>query len=254
MDCARRRATPARAPLPAWPQALVEAAAAPYRRAGRFAWRFARGKLRGDPIFQALLRQSLIPDQARILDLGCGQGLLAAWLSAAGAAYAAHQWPPDWPAPPQPRTIRGLDCCAHAVHCAHQAYGEHATFEHRDIRTADFGHADVVVILDVLHMISYARQDDVLARARDALRAGNDKLLLVRVADGDGGLRLRLGQGLDWLIARLRGHGGGRAYCRPVTQWLEALQHLGFTVDTMPMSAGTPFANVLIVARLPASP
>ncbi|MHB1566226.1 MAG: class I SAM-dependent methyltransferase [Acidiferrobacter sp.] len=244
-------ATPA--PLPPWPQALVEAAAAPYRRAGRFAWHFARGKLKGDPIFQALLQQSLIPDQARILDLGCGQGLLTAWLSAASAAYAAHQWPSDWPAPPQPRTIRGLDRCAHDVRRAHQAYGRQATFEHRDISTADFGHADVVVILDVLHMISYARQDDVLARARDALRASHDKLLLVRVADGDGGFGLRLGQGLDWLIAHLRGHGGGRAYCRPVAQWSQALQRLGFTVDTLPMSAGTPFANVLMVARLSAS-
>jgi SAM-dependent methyltransferase len=68
---------------------LIDAASAPYRAAGRFAWHFARGKLRGDPVFAALLAQGLLAGRARVLDLGCGQGLLAAWLLAARALEAA---------------------------------------------------------------------------------------------------------------------------------------------------------------------
>ncbi|MGI4846902.1 MAG: methyltransferase domain-containing protein [Janthinobacterium lividum] len=71
------------------PDTLVAAAAAPYRQAGRFAWHFARGKLAGDPVFAALLEHGLLCGRARILDIGCGQGLLAALLLAAGAAGAA---------------------------------------------------------------------------------------------------------------------------------------------------------------------
>ena len=59
---------------------LIGAASAYYRPAGQFAWRFARGKLAGDPAYRALLAQGLLAGRSRLLDLGCGQGLLAAWL------------------------------------------------------------------------------------------------------------------------------------------------------------------------------
>ena len=62
-----------------WPP-LLDAASAPYRRAGRFAWQFARGKLGMDPVFRHLLREGLIRPQARVLDIGCGRGLLASLL------------------------------------------------------------------------------------------------------------------------------------------------------------------------------
>src|SRR5262249_53534098 len=60
-------------------RALVAAAALRYRAAGRFAYYFARGKLAGDPAFRAVLERGLVADGA-VLDIGCGQGLLAAWL------------------------------------------------------------------------------------------------------------------------------------------------------------------------------
>ena len=58
-------------------------AAARYRPTGRGPYYFARGKLSGDPVFAALLRDGLIKDAARIVDVGCGLGVLAAWLAAA---------------------------------------------------------------------------------------------------------------------------------------------------------------------------
>jgi SAM-dependent methyltransferase len=73
----------------AFTRALLDGASAPYRSAGRFAWYFARGKLNGDPAFLGLLERGLIPDDARILDLGCGQGLLAAWLLEVRALFDA---------------------------------------------------------------------------------------------------------------------------------------------------------------------
>ena len=41
----------------------------------------------------------------RILDIGCGQGLLASWLLSAKALHDARQWPAHWPA--APATCRG---------------------------------------------------------------------------------------------------------------------------------------------------
>jgi len=52
------------------------------------------------------------------------------------------------------------------------------------------------------------------------------------------------------VVTTLRGHRLGTLYCRPLSAWLDALDKLGFVVEAQSMSEGTPFANVLLVARL----
>ena len=214
---------------------LVDAASAPYRAAGRFAWHFARGKLGRDPVFPYLLQARLIPENARLLDLGCGQGLLAALLAAAGA--------------PRLAAYRGIELMARDVARAHRALGAHCGVQQGDIRSAGFGAVDAVVILDVLHYMKPQDQDAVLRRVRDALVPGG--VLLARVGDAAAGLPFRLSNWVDWTVALARGHGATRFHCRSVAQWRSALEALGFTVRAEPMSRGTPFANVLLSARLP---
>ena len=46
-----------------------------------------------------------------------------------------------------------------------------------------------------------------------------------------------------------RGHGATRLHCRSVAQWRSALEALEFNVRTVPMSRGTPIANVLLCAH-----
>lgn len=212
---------------------LSEAASAPYRPAGRFAWQFARGKLLGDPVFRHLLQGRLIPEGARVLDLGCGQGLLTGLLAAAGT--------------PRIASYRGIEMMARDVARAHKALGAGCGVELGDIRRAAFGTADVVVILDVLHYMAPAEQDDVLRRVRQALRGGGT--LLLRVGDAAGGLPFRFSNWVDWTVALARGHGSTRFHCRSVAQWRAALEALEFNVRAVPMSRGTPFANVLLCAH-----
>lgn len=226
---------------------LVESAATPYRSAGRFAWHFAKGKLGGDPAFVGLLRLGLIPDGARILDIGCGQGLLASWLLTARQFYEKGQWPEEWPAPPRLGSMHGIELMQSDVERAQQALGNAARFTVGDMCKADFGHVDVVVILDVLHYVDYAAQDDVLRRVRDAL-APNGRLLL-RVGDANGGWRFRCSLYVDHIVTFVRGHRNSRLYCRPLAEWEAALKRLGFTVQALPMHQGTPFANILLDAR-----
>ena len=38
---------------------------------------------------------------------------------------------------------------------------------------------------------------------------------------------------------------------RTLADWIAYLESLGFTVHSQPMSQGTPFANVLLVAKVP---
>lgn len=227
-------------------RALARRAAARYPARDRFARHFAYGKLTRDPAFRYIVAHGLVAEGARLLDLGCGQGVLAALLAASRERGAEGDWPRAWPGPPRTASLRGIDLRALDVERARHAVPE-AEFVHGDIRTASFGTADVVVILDVLHYIDFAAQREVLGRVRDALAGGGT--LLLRVGDAAGTLRFRITDAVDRAVMAFRGHKLERLYCRPVAQWREELASLGFAVDAVPMSEGTPFANVLLRAR-----
>jgi len=226
---------------------LVDTAAGRYRSAGRFAYHFARGKLGRDPVFSALLSQGLIRDRARVLDLGCGQGLLACWLIAAGECHRGGDWYCGWPPPPVGCSFRGIELMRRDVARARRALGAVADVEAGDIRTAPFGAADTVVILDVLHYMDARSQEAVLGRVRAALSP--DGVLLLRIGDASGGLPFRISRWVDRTMLFLQGHGFVRLHCRPLPEWIGLLEQLGFQTDAIPMRANTPFANVLLVSR-----
>lgn len=227
---------------------LVELAAAPYRTAGNFAWHFARGKLGRDPVFAGLLEHGLIPNDARILDIGCGQGLLASWLNAANALHHRGVWPAAWPAPPRPRDFHGIEMMPRDIERAREALGTAARFTLGDMRSTDFGGADAVVILDVLHYVDIPAQDAVLKRVRDALAPHGT--LLLRVGDAAAGLPFKLSFWVDHVVSFVRGHRRPRMHCRSLHAWRVALTELGFDITPLAMHKGTPFANVLLVGKL----
>ena len=225
--------------------ALLDRASEPYRSAGRFAYNFARGKLGGDPVFRAVLERGLLLGRGHILDLGCGQGLLAAWLRAARHCYENGAWPQNWPPAPEPRATRGIELMSRDVARAQAALGPACDISQGDIRSAEFGSTDAVVILDVLHYMLKEEQLQVLLRVRAALPARG--LLLLRIGDAAGGFRFHYSQWVDKLVMLLRGHASVATHCRSAAQWRELLQDCGFEVQATPMSEGTHFANVLLI-------
>jgi 2-polyprenyl-3-methyl-5-hydroxy-6-metoxy-1,4-benzoquinol methylase len=237
------------------PKALLDQVTAPYRLLGNFAWRFARGKLGGDPAFAGLLQRGLIPSHARILDLGCGRGLLAALLCGLDThPFLSQDWPAGWAPAPRGVSVRGIELMSRDVECARQALaylGQRVEFVQGDMCLTDFGRADTVVIMDVLHYVSHTAQDDVLRRVRTALVPGGT--LLLRIGNASAGLPFLIGKWVDMIVNFMRGNRRSRLYCRPLHDWQQSLTGLGFEVQTLPMHEGTLFANVLLVARLPAS-
>ena len=242
--------TAAMATREGWP-ALIETASEPYRRAGRFAWHFARGKLGLDPVFRHLLHHGLISPQARVLDIGCGQGLLASLLRACATLEQQGRWPGDWGAAPVAARVTGIELMPRDVRRAQAALGDSAEFICGDMRHTPFPAVDAVVILDVLHYISVPEQDALLARVRRALPVGGS--LLLRVGDAAVKPRFVASQWVDRVVTLVRGHRVKPRFGRTLAQWITQLECLGFEVRSQPMSAGTPFANVLLVARVVAT-
>ncbi len=116
------------------------------------------------------------------------------------------------------------------------------------MRHTAFDPCDVVVVLDVLHYVDPAAQDDVLTRIRQALRPGGR--LLLRVGDPAQRARFWISRWVDRVVTLARGHREPPTAWRSLADWQAALQLLGFVVRTVPMSQGTPFANVLLVCDL----
>jgi len=232
----------------AWAR-LLDHASEPYRSAGRFAWHFARGKLGYDPVFRHMLASGLIPPSARVLDIGCGQGLLASLLRACATLRETGHWPKGWATAPAGAQVTGIELMPRDVERARAALGEgaDARFVCGDMRTAAFPASDAVVILDVLHYVTHEEQDAVLQRVHDALVPGGR--LLLRVGDAGARRGFAISQWVDRAVTRLRGHTVPPVYGRTLTEWIAQLRKLGLHVEPRPMSQGTPFANVLLVAQ-----
>ena len=226
---------------------LLDVAGARYRSSGRYTYHFARGKLSRDPVFTTILALGLIPDGARILDLGCGQGVLAAWLLAAEELRGTGAWCPDWAPAPVGWRFRGCDLMLRDVERARRACGERAMVELGDVRSVEFGPSDAIVIFDVLHYMAPDAQEAVLRRVRASLSPGG--VLLLRVGDAAGGLPFNFSCWVDQIKLLVRDRGWVKLHCRALSGWLEMLQWLGFRTKAIPMSANTPFANVLLVAH-----
>jgi SAM-dependent methyltransferase len=230
---------------------LIDLSTAPYRKTGRFNYQWARGKLRYDPIFSALIEQSVLPDGARILDLGCGRGLLAAWLLAAEHMAENGNWS-DTVQPPKGLQFRGIELMEREANCGNQAlqpfYGKRVQLYGGDMRNADMSNADVIAILDVLHYIPIDEQERMLDQIRATLKPGG--IFVTRVGNAGNSLCFRISQLTDRCISFVQGHRLPGMWCRPADEWIRALENRGFSVQATPKSEGTPFANVMLVARV----
>ncbi|RXZ43871.1 class I SAM-dependent methyltransferase [Crenobacter cavernae] len=227
---------------------LCRMASEPYRRAGRFAWHFARGKLAGDPAFASLLEYGPIRDGAAVLDIGCGQGLLAAWLDAACTLAEQGDWPDDWPPPPRLAHYLGVELNPAEARRARLALAAATSrIVCADMRELTLSPVDVVVLMDVMHYVAPADQRKLLARAHAALRP--DGILLLRVGDAGAGWRYRYSALIDTLVCWLRHRRAMPLSGRTLAGWHTLLGELGYAASPLQSRGGPSFANHLLIAR-----
>ncbi len=227
--------------------ALREEAARRYLDTGMLNWEFVRGKLRYDPLYFNLLRRGFLPSEGRLLDLGCGRGIVFSLLLAAREVEARGLYPDGWVPPPKSLTFHGIEGRPKIAEAARQALAGEVEISTADLRTAEMPPAEAILLLDVLHYLPAADQEALLAKAAAALASGG--VLLIRDADAAAGWRFTATRFQERLSALLRGHWRQRFHYRSAAEWTELMARLGLAVDAQPMGMGTPYANVLLSGR-----
>jgi len=227
-----------------WFGDLVRRAADRYVESSITAWEFARGKLRMDPAYRAVLSVEVLSSGRTLVDIGCGQGLTLALLAEARLSCEEGRWPDDRPPPPQFDRMIGVESRRRVAVIARAALVGAADVVEGDARAIDLEPAHAVLLFDVLHLMPPGDQEALLAAI--ARRLDPSGVVLVREADAGGGWRfvaVRLGNRLKALVTATARQ---QTFCpRTQAEWRACFTRLGFESEMRSMDEGTPFANVL---------
>jgi SAM-dependent methyltransferase len=193
---------------------------------------YSLGKLALDPAYHVVARE-LSASPRPLLDIGCGMGLLAAWLRAHG-----HTAP-----------ITGMDVDAEKIRLAQQLLGaEDAAFHAAD--ALGFGpHTGDVVMLDVLHYFTDDDQQRLLQKIADSLAP--DGVALIRVTLNEKSWRFTATKLEEWFV-RASGWIPISGWNFPTREEVgRPFRAAGFIEDARPMWGITPFNSYLFTFRRP---
>jgi uncharacterized protein (DUF2062 family) len=220
-----------------WFAVLVRRASDRYIASSVTAWEFARGKLRGDPLYRTVLTGGVLPAGGTVVDVGCGQGLM---LSLIAEAVDAARLPPF-------EKLVGIELRPRIAAIAREALGGRAEIVEGDARTHLPPVCRSALFFDVLHMVPAADQEALMAAAARVLEPGG--VMLIREPDAAAGWRfhaVHFGNRLKALAGR---NWTQPLHFRTAAEWVALAERQGFTVETRGTGDGTPFANVLFVLR-----
>ena len=224
-------------------RSLVQRAADRYVSTSITAWEFARGKLKGDPLYRTVLLQSGLPSGGTLVDVGCGQGLMLALLAEAADSFRNRAWPESWRPPPVFDRLVGIETRPRVATLARRALADAATIVAGDAREHVPQGSRAVLFFDVLHMIPRVDQDRLLAATAAALDPGGT--ILVREVDAAAGWRFTAVRAGNGLKAFLTGNWRQTFDFRTIEEWTACFESLGLQVRTQGAGEGTPFGNVL---------
>ena len=213
----------------------IASAFAPERWHGsRMHYYYARTKLRTDPLYPGVI-DALRGSSAPLLDLGCGLGLLAHALRAAGI---------DLP-------YRGVDNDAPKIAAAQRASANAAlagvAFDCMDLARTLPAHRGSVAILDVLQFEPPEAQDRILDAAIAMLEPG--ARLVIRTGLDDGSWRARFTRRVDDFSRVLGWMNAGAKRYPDADALRKRFDAAGLESEFVPLYGRTPFNNWRVVAE-----
>ena len=175
-----------------------------------------------------------VPNKGFIVDLGCGHGLFACLLREASPT----------------RRVLGMDLDARKIEIARGAIRDTQwlRFEVGDIVSTPPPKCDAVTIVDVLYLLPFEQQEQVLRNAASAL--GEATPLIVKAQERRNDPRYALTYAQEILTVSLGFTRGGldRFFFPTREEALAMFERAGFFVDVVEMPL-RPYTDVLYLAR-----
>ena len=163
-----------------------------------------------------------LPNHGKIIDLGCGQGIIA--------KHVAQN---------KNRTVIGVDLDQKRLEKSELA---NLRFELADIRNYNLKDADAVILSDVLHHISFIDQDRVLENIKKSLKRRG--LLIIKEIDTGECVRSRLSRLWDFVF-----YPKEKIYFQNAKVLKKKLEGLGFKVLLKRPTRLFPGSTTLFVCK-----
>jgi 2-polyprenyl-3-methyl-5-hydroxy-6-metoxy-1,4-benzoquinol methylase len=187
--------------------------------------------------------EQAVPKAGRVLEVGCGHGLLSLYLAVCSPA----------------RQVMGIDIDADKIAIAQAAAdqlasggphpsGQHVQFDLVDPDRFPDGEFDAVVFCDVLYLLPVAARRELLDRAIVHVAPGG--LVIVKEADQVPRWKSRLATGQELLATRvLRITEGDQVEFASPAEFAEQLGSAGLEVTQRRVDRGYPHPHVLVAGR-----
>lgn len=172
-----------------------------------------------------------VPTSGKIVDLGCGFGMLTVYLGLLSQA----------------RRVRGVDISHRRLRAAEfvSAHIHNVVFEYSDLLQYTFDRCNCILLIDTLHYFPVPVQNRLLKKCYERISPGGR--LLLRDSNKDKRFRHFITKFHETIMTR-SGFTKGEMLCfRSFVELKSYLEGLGFFVDALPMWHRTPFADTLMV-------
>jgi 2-polyprenyl-6-hydroxyphenyl methylase/3-demethylubiquinone-9 3-methyltransferase len=175
------------------------------------------------------------PRSGRILDLGCGHGLLTNLLAVGSAE----------------RDVVGIDIDADKVEAARRTVRDrpNVRFEVVDAMDVAGGPFAAITVGDVFYLIPPDGQRRLIGRCFELLAPGGVFLWKSQVRRPRWKYAITYGQ--EWLMTHLGPTAGAGLYFLDTDESLAALRDAGFRASAVPLRTWRPYTDVLFVATRP---
>lgn len=176
---------------------------------------------------------SFVPPSGRILDLGCGFGMLSNYLALSS----------------EKRVVKGVDISVRRIDIAQRASKgiSNICFEEADFLKTDLTGYDCILLIDTLHYFPAAVQNRIIERCCGQMH----KMGMILIRDSNGDLKLRhfITRWYETLMTKTGFTKGDTLFFRSFHELKGLIESLGFSVFMMPLWGRTPFADTLMVCK-----
>ena len=167
-----------------------------------------------------------IPEEGRVLDIGCGYGLLANFLTLKSNR----------------RDVTGVDLSEKRISIAQKTIKNRKKIRFKLVNVLDLqlGKYCAMVMSDFLHHIDYEAQEELLTRCYQKISPGG--LLIIEEVDNRPICKYWFNTIVDKML-----NIGERIFFRNEREFQELLERIGFKVSVKEANKGLPLSDVIFI-------